>query len=48
MLEIPSLIVFIDIAFGIKVAGACSPIVGDSVQTQFWLLIKILHSFLKK
>ncbi len=33
MMEIPSSIVFTDIAFGIKVAGAYSPIVGDSVPT---------------
>lgn len=33
MMEIPSLIVFIDIPFGIKVAGAYSPIVGDGVPT---------------
>ncbi len=33
VMEIPSLIVFIDIAFGVKVAGAYSPIVGDSVPT---------------
>ncbi len=33
VMEIPSSIVFTDIAFGIKVAGAYSPIVGDSVPT---------------
>jgi hypothetical protein len=44
-MEIPSLIVFIDIAFGVNVAGAYSLIVGDSVPT---LTLVILLSEMMK
>jgi hypothetical protein len=48
-MEIPSLIVFIDIAFGVNVAGAYSPIVGDSVPTlTLVILLSEMMKFKKK